>query len=194
MNGLTEQSEPLVHAPASNHILPGSHALPTPALPEIRVKYVPEHSEINEECSKWLQSFHLLLNSSLVGSDTSGLFLHNACWRDLLCLKWDFHTLQGPDAVAKYVDDFVTTGRSIKISLDKSVDHRAPAYVPLDAENKVSCLQAWFTIETDIGEGRGIVKLVRDDDGQWKAYTVFTTLEELKGHEELIKERRPAGK
>ena len=31
------------------------------------------------------------------------------------------------------------------------------------------------------------------DEQKWKAFTLFTTLEELKGYEELIKSRRPAG-
>ncbi len=50
---------------------------------------------------------------------------------------------------------------------------------------------AWFTFETAVGRGRGLLRLV-DEDGP-KAYTFLTTLYELKGHEEPRGTGRPMG-
>ena len=53
---------------------------------------------------------------------------------------------------------------------------------------------SFLTIETDVGRGRGLVRLLQDqEDGKWKAFTLFTTMHELKGHEETVRGRRPNG-
>ena len=40
-----------------------------------------------------------------------------------------------------------------------------------------------------------MVRLLKDskDNGRWKAFTLFTTMHELKGHEETTKTNRPHG-
>lgn len=193
-NEMKEDGETCVNAPASNHAMPGSQSLSSPSLPKPGNSYSPDSAEASCICSDWIDSFNELLNDHRRAAEFSGLFLDDACWRDLLCLAWDFHTLQGRNSIAAYAHDFIGTRRSVKFSLDDSAEHKKPARVPLDFEGKVHCLQAWFNVETDTGRGKGIVKLVDDPSGSgWRAFTLFTTLEELKGHEELIKERRPAG-
>lgn len=59
-------------------------------------------------------------------------------------------------------------------------------------EGDVHIVQAFLRIETDVGKGDGIVRLVYDQ-GSWKAYTLFTCLKELKGHEESVGKNRPQG-
>ena len=56
-------------------------------------------------------------------------------------------------------------------------------------------VQSFLTLETDVGRGRGIVRLLQDDkdNEKWKVFTLFTTLEELVGFEESVEERRPSG-
>jgi hypothetical protein len=51
---------------------------------------------------------------------------------------------------------------------------------------------AFLTIETNVGSGAGIVRLVQDN-GIWKAFTLFTFLRELAGHEENVGKKRPNG-
>ncbi|KAL8792033.1 MAG: hypothetical protein Q9195_005374 [Heterodermia aff. obscurata] len=191
-NGLHKEQEPQVKAPASNTKLPGSHSLPTVALPTCNLKELADPDEI---ASGWIKSFNSLLNSGLQRSDFSGAFLESAHWRDLLCFTWDFRTLQGRNKITEFAEDFVAKTRTVNFTLDQSAAYKKPALIPLDFDGNVKCLQAWLNVETDVGRGRGIVKFVPDasDGDKWKAFTLFTTLEELKGHEELIKERRPAG-
>ena len=42
---------------------------------------------------------------------------------------------------------------------------------------------AWITFETAVGRGSGLLRLI-EEDGQDRAWTLLTTLYELKGHEE----------
>ena len=48
--------------------------------------------------------------------------------------------------------------------------------------------EAWIAFETEVGRGRGHLRLK-----EGKAWTLLTTLDELKGHEEPRGDRRPQG-
>ena len=54
---------------------------------------------------------------------------------------------------------------------------------------------SFLNVETDVGMGVGIVRLLQDqqDGGKWKAFTLFTAMRELKGHEETVRGNRPHG-
>lgn len=62
----------------------------------------------------------------------------------------------------------------------------------MDSDGKVHTVQAFLTVETDIGRGSGVVRLVQYH-GAWKVFTLYTFLRELKGHEEQVGGRRPNG-
>ena len=49
-------------------------------------------------------------------------------------------------------------------------------------------ITAWIAFETKAGRGSGLLRLVGG-----KAFTLLTTLDELKGHEEPVNDRRPKG-
>jgi hypothetical protein len=48
------------------------------------------------------------------------------------------------------------------------------------------------TITTTHGSGRGVIRFVRDDES-WSIWTLFTTLERIAGHEDLVGSRRTHG-
>jgi hypothetical protein len=58
-----------------------------------------------------------------------------------------------------------------------------------------NCLIAYFIFETHVGRGKGIVNLTPEDQSghAWKAFTLYTSLQELKGFEERKGDRRPTG-
>ena len=94
----------------------------------------------------------------------------------------------------KFLHDHKDGSRLQKIEIDKSVKGREPTIAPLDYTGSAKGITAFLALETDIGRGRGIVRLCRDPaDGEWKAFTLFATLEELKGHEEPLGPRRADG-
>lgn len=60
---------------------------------------------------------------------------------------------------------------------------------------KLTCgtgVQTFLTTESDVGHGLGVARLVQQD-GKLKAFTLFTSMRELKGHEETTHSRRPEG-
>jgi hypothetical protein len=75
------------------------------------------------------------------------------------------------------------------VSLDQSTALRSPSTSVIGDAHIV---QTFLTVETDVGFGKGVVRLV-NDNGKWKAFTLFTFLEGLKGHEEVTGRKRPNG-
>ncbi|MDO7868484.1 flavin-containing monooxygenase [Nocardioides jiangxiensis] len=128
----------------------------------------------------WFAAFE----GALVARDTAAaaaLFATTSYWRDLVAFSWNITTVENPDGVARL--------------LDSTLAHTAPSTFatseePAEADGVVT---AWFTFETAVGRGRGLLRLRADDDGVDRAWTFLTTLYELKGHEEPLRERRPAG-
>ena len=110
-------------------------------------------------------------------------------------MTWDFHNLQGLEEITTVLRTQENGWRIISVKIDDSNDLRKPNISTFDVEGPVKGVQSFLTVETDVGMGRGIVRLLPDDKdhGKWKVFTLFTTLEELTGFEESINERRPSG-
>ena len=179
-----------IEIPPSNQILPGSHHLSHVTWPK-------PFSTLSVDAGKvavdWVSSFNNLIKKT--DYDVSGLFLKESHWRDLLCLTWDFHNLQGPEKIISLVKNHAKQWRINSLNIDTSSEVKKPAIAPVNAKGDLKGVQSFLTIDTDVGRGRGLVRLLPDpqDEGKWKAFTLFTTLQELKGHEESINHRRPTG-
>jgi hypothetical protein len=180
-----------IQVPPSNKILPGSRLLATVPYPQVTESTLP--TDPGKVASDWITSFNRLINHG--DSAFSTLFLKESCWRDLLCLTWDFHTLQGPEKIAASIGHFAKECRIKCINLDTSSDHKKPKVASADFAGNMKAVQAFLEVETDVGKGKGLVRLLPDsEDGQrWKAFTLLTTLQELKGYEESTNRRRPTG-
>lgn len=107
-------------------------------------------------------------------------------------MTWDFHTLQGPEQILRFIQSSPQAGQLTSVSLDDSSAHKFPQ---AQGFGSLKAVQTFLKIETSTGRGEGLVRLVSDtnDGGRWKALTLFTTLKELKGYEENIRSRRPRG-
>ncbi|MEI7059112.1 NAD(P)/FAD-dependent oxidoreductase [Nocardioides sp. CCNWLW239] len=127
----------------------------------------------------WLADFEAALRARDIPR-AAGLFATTSFWRDLVAFSWNITTVEDPTGVA----DLLTA------TLDR-VDPSGFALEEPEATD-AGVTTAWFTFETAIGRGRGLLRL-KIEDGQPKAWTFLTTLYELKGHEEPRGERRPKG-
>ncbi len=132
-------------------------------------------------------------NSSLAKADTKGvadLFLDDGYWRDHLGASWELRTLKGRDKIATYLsnDGSALTG----IEIDKSAPNRVPQLGAFDGTGDVKGIQFFFNFTSKYGAGQGLARL-SEKDGSWKIFTFFTTLREIKGHEEATYHRRPKG-
>jgi putative flavoprotein involved in K+ transport len=105
------------------------------------------------------------------------LFGADCYWRDLISFTWNICTQESPDQV--------------RAMLAARLDDVAPSNWQLegDATEAGGITEAWFTFETRLSRGRGLLRL-KEEDGQSKAWTLLTTMVELKGHEEKTGEHR----
>jgi hypothetical protein len=177
-----------VEVPSSDRLEPGSFPLKLATYPSAEP---PKSINVESVATAWVESFNKTLSSPDV-TGIADLFLCESYWRDQLCLSWDFHCLNGLDKVIAQLQKSKNGSRIKSLALDKSSALRSPTATVLDADGKVHTVQAFLTVETDVGYGAGIVRLAHDE-GKWKVFTLFTFLKELKGHEELIGKNRPFG-
>ena len=127
------------------------------------------------------QAFLARLDSALAAQDAQGaasLFAPESYWRDLVAFTWNLKTVEGRDA--------------IKAMLAACLPNVKPRNFRL-AENETvaeanGITEAWFSFETESGRGYGHLRL--KPEGAW---TLLTTLAELKGHEERQGYTRPLG-
>lgn len=88
---------------------------------------------------------------------------------------------------------FLSQGCRIKnVAIDRSSDFRKPVVTGFDGQGNVRGVQTFLTTESDVGRGMGVARLVQQDR-KLKAFTLFTSMRELKGHEEAVFGRRPEG-
>jgi putative flavoprotein involved in K+ transport len=132
-------------------------------------------SDVGARVGQWVSSFQEALSARDVDRAVS-LFADECYWRDLVSFTWNIKTVEGTDEVADLL-------RSV---LDR-VDPTGFA-VTGEPSSTDGVDEAWLTFETAVGRGTGHVRL---KDG--KAWTLLTTLDELKGHEENRGDRRPLG-
>ena len=134
-----------------------------------------EENEIRAQAENWLAALDSALTARDVDSATA-LFGDECFWRDLIAFTWNVKTLEGRDEIA---DMLRANLRAIAPSAWRIDGDPVPA-------NGV--VETWLRFETKVGRGRGIVRLKGG-----RAWTLLTTLEELKGFEERKAEKRPTG-
>ena len=125
----------------------------------------------------WISQFSSAACATDVKAIVS-LFLSHGWLRDILVFTWTHRSQCGHDAIFAYLENRLSQANIRNIKLDE--DHGIiPNYNP---EQKI--IEAALTFETPIAYGRGLVRLLKDKDGKWKAFTAFLTLDDIKGHEE----------
>jgi putative flavoprotein involved in K+ transport len=134
---------------------------------------------------QWLSA----LSAALASGDRQSLeklFLEDGYWRDHLALTWDYRTFGGSAQVGAALTA-ATHSRQMQ-----SLRAEDGACKIFEHRTRGATAESAFRFETDIAECRGHVRLIRDSEtGQWRAWTFFTSLEELRGFEEHAGVRRP---
>ena len=127
------------------------------------------------EVSAWLEQFDAALRRRDAKA-AAALFGPEAYWRDIVAFTWNIKTLENAAA--------------IEAMLAATLGAVAPSGWRIDSASRAAggVTEAWLRFETAVGRGRAIVKL---KDG--RAFTLLTTLEELKGFEERKRRTRPQG-
>ncbi|KAJ7593122.1 FAD/NAD-P-binding domain-containing protein [Mycena floridula] len=129
----------------------------------------------------WLAKFATALSSDQVDLVTSCFSESDAWFRDTLVFSWDNRTQHGIEKISKYLANNMSETRISDLEL---VDETglSPELGPLCPW--LSGVSSGFTFSTPIATGKGFFR-IHEDAGEWKAFTVFMMLDQLKGSEEM---------
>ena len=149
-------------------------------------------AEIDSEAAlaeRWLLCFE----QALTRGDAAlleALFHRDSHWRDVLALSWDIKTLSGRDGFISLLGADAERSRPHHFALSRE---RTPPRVVM--RSGVQAIEAIFRFETALGRGSGVLRLTpADGSAEPKAWTLLTSLDELKGYEEPSGRARTAGK
>jgi putative flavoprotein involved in K+ transport len=127
------------------------------------------------QVSSWLADFGTAVSRGDFGRATS-MFGDESYWRDLVSFTWNLKTAEGR--------------QQIQAMLEATMPNAKPSNFVIQGEGSEAngVTEGWFTFETATGRGRGHLRLIGG-----KAWTLLTTLQELKGFEEKKRDKRPKG-
>jgi cation diffusion facilitator CzcD-associated flavoprotein CzcO len=132
--------------------------------------------DAQETVFSWLQSF----GDALQSADSAAAAAHFSAdghWRDVLAFTWRLATASGVAAIEAALAPTLarTRPRDFNIPAERSAPRRV-------RRAGTDCIEAIFEFETAFGHANGVVRLVEETDGAWRAWTLLTTLEELHGY------------
>lgn len=130
---------------------------------------------LDQTVENWLARLDTALKSRNAAA-AADLFAADGLWRDFVAFTWNLKTLEGPEQIADMLSAVLA-----------DVDPGAWALAE-PAAGTPELVEAWITFETGAARGWGHLRL---RDG--KAWTLLTTMQELKGYEEPKGFRRPRG-
>ncbi len=125
--------------------------------------------------SAWLSKFETALSKSDAKA-AAALFAGECYWRDLVSFTWNIITLEGRAAIEAMLKEVLTKVKPSNWKIES------------EATANDGVVEGWFTFETAVSRGRGILRL-KDS----KCWTLLTTMVELKGHEERKGPKRIMG-
>jgi hypothetical protein len=161
------------------------HIAQLPETPRITLK----DGEARKIAQGWISALEVQLESENC-SQLSELFHQNSWWRDMLGLDWEFHTMKGLKSIEDFIARHQSRSQLCKFRLpDQSTMEPAIEY-PIEG---LSWVTATFSFESRVGRGSGVLYLTQAEGETWKAYSMYTALQELKGYEEPIGPRRAEG-
>ncbi len=141
--------------------------------------------------TRWLNAFEVALGAGDPDA-VAALFQADGHWRDLVAFTWHITPCIGSDKIAAAM---VAAQKSIKargfrIAANRTLPRRIRRL-------GIDVIEAIVEFETEVGRANGVIRLVTEDaagagDGA-KAWILMTALDELKGFEEHVGDRRPTG-
>lgn len=133
--------------------------------------------DVQKVASGWFRAFSQYVSAN----DINGILdisLEDVWWRDMLALTWELRTFHGAPKIQKFLEDRLAISKLSSLKLgDVSLQRPYP---------DLAWIQGFYTFETDVGIGSGVFRLVPLSSEIWKAFTIYTNLEDLKGFPEKI--------
>ncbi|MBU8811496.1 NAD(P)/FAD-dependent oxidoreductase [Mycolicibacterium goodii] len=136
-----------------------------------------------ERVDAWLADFE----SALAARDIERVvskFAVDSFWRDLVAFTWNIKTVEGHEGIADML--------SARLADTDPSGFKTTEPPTEDVDGNTVITSAFIEFETATGRGNGHLRLRSDDTGD-RAWTLLTTLQELKGHEEPQGPKRVLG-
>lgn len=158
-------------------------------LPTLREPTSKSPENAREIIKTWTQAFEKVLTNN-VKDGLSTVFREDAWIRDFLSLSWDFRTINGLDEITAFFKE-----NQPRAGLRQIVPREKGAFQPSfgDPAPGVHWVESMFDFESNVGRGKGMVRLALEADDTWKAFMINFTLLQLKGFEEKMGVSRPTG-
>ncbi|KAJ6605473.1 hypothetical protein DFH09DRAFT_1242201 [Mycena vulgaris] len=140
---------------------------------------LPSDLDVRQVAVDWISSFA----SCVEAGDTPGLmalFIQESHWRDMLVLTWDFRSFHGAPRIKKFLEDRLIRTHVTNICVQDQFTALERPYPD------IAWIRILSTFQTDVGLASGTVRLVPQGNRSWKAYCMYTNLEDLKGFPEQI--------
>lgn len=137
---------------------------------------------------EWLNK----LESTFASGDFSKLgelFNEDSWWRDILTLQWEFRTIHGIEAIQNFLQENKKSGPLSSLRLQDTGKFQ-PRLETVNEKTGFAWISSLFHFETSVGTGTGVLRLTQERPGVWKAYAVYTTLQDLKCHDEPLGSKR----
>jgi hypothetical protein len=137
---------------------------------------------------QWLSCLsEQLAQANFAGSD---LFHDESWWRDMLALDWDMRTVRTAGEIQNFLAKKQRTAKLSKFRLQDTGKFQPRLEQVVDG---LSWISSMFFFESAVGTGTGMLRLIQADNGSWKAYAVYTSLQELSSAQEPLGKRRADG-
>ncbi|KZW00709.1 hypothetical protein EXIGLDRAFT_830594 [Exidia glandulosa HHB12029] len=168
-------------APLSNTTMstaPPKVVLPT--LDVLGVKTDLDTVDAKAIANEWLSNFAQAADVDALLK----LFVEDGFWRDFLALTWDMRTFHGHARIKTFLEDRLAQSKISDVKLSTAPGEEPAIVKPYP---DLAWLQLTFNFTTGAGIVSAIARLIPNaEDGVWRAYTLFTNLEGLKGHPPAI--------
>src|SRR5665213_272866 len=140
-----------------------------------------------EAAQSWLSRFAETLQAQDARA-AADMFLADGLWRDVLAFTWTSETTSGAPAIEAALKKTLARIKPAKFHIPP--ERTPPRWV---SRAGTESIEAIFEFETAFGLAHGIVRLVPDPQApsHLRAWTLLTSLHELRGHEEAFKRRAP---
>ncbi|KAE8391753.1 hypothetical protein BDV23DRAFT_182117 [Aspergillus alliaceus] len=131
---------------------------------------------------QWIANLDVLLSKGDL-SQLPEFFHKESWWRDMLALDSDLRTIQNCKDIREYLRRQQPRAQLSAFRLQHEGKFQPSLEKPVEGTSWVSSM---FFFETRVGRGTGVLGLTQNDAGTWKAYSVYTSLQEFKDFEESL--------
>lgn len=138
-----------------------------------------------EHVQRWLSEFEEAMHAG-DRAELEALFVEDSHWRDLFAFTWNLTPTNSRASVVSLLlrEQPTIQARGFRIA----EGHKAPRRVK---RTGVEVIEAIFQFKTNTGRGMGVLRIPASQPD--RAWTISTSLKELKGFEEPVGGRRPDG-